>query len=444
MKQTLLAVLAAGTSLLLAGCSAVSFSTEALLVPPKLSPDQTALSAALEEGLGTGDYTLKYPTSGENRSAYILCNLDEEESMEAVVFYQLGNDTAIRMNILDRDDSGSWKSVYDMAGAGDEINSVDFAAISSKEKNNLIISWKGRGRSELDVEIYAYDSGTLRSLFSGSGERTYFMDINEDGYSEMILLGWASSQDPSIQIVRRAGSKVIARDETILNAQAIDFLGLSLGTTLDGQTALYVDEMINSSSAATDIVLLNGFEMKVITAEPEEEDEGEEKEPSLYSQTIRPSSLLCQDYNMDGVVDIPSSHILPGYSSGDEDENIYRTDYYNLSRGELLPAYSTVSNEEMGYAFRMPDSWVDRVTVRRVTETNEWQFILYEGDINQSSTVLLSLRVSSHQDYQDKFSTGVYFPLATKGIFEYAASIPTAEHPLSIPQEEVRQRFMLT
>ena len=39
------------------------------------------------------------------------------------------------------------------------------------------------------------------------------MDINEDGYSEMVLLGWASSRDPSIQIVRRAGSRVIARDE---------------------------------------------------------------------------------------------------------------------------------------------------------------------------------------------------------------------------------------
>ena len=91
----------------------------------------------------------------------------------------------------------------------------------------------------------------------------------------------------------------------------------------------------------------------------------------------------------------------------------------------------------------MPDSWVDRVTVRRVTETNEWQFILYEGDLAQSSTVLLSLRVSSHQDYQDKFSTGIYFPLATKGIFEYTASIPTADHPLSITQEEVRARFWL-
>lgn len=357
------------------------------------------------------------------------------------MFYQLGDDTAIRMNILDRGADGSWESVYDMAGAGDDVNSVDFAPISSLEKNNLIITWKDRGRSELNVEIYSYDSGRLQSMFSGNGERIYFMDTNSDGYSEMIMLGWASSQDPSIQIVRRAGSKVIARDETILNARAIDFLGLTLSKTLDGQTALYVDEMISSSSAATDIVLLDGFEMEVITLEPEEDEESEER--SLYDQTVRPSRLLCGDYDQDGVIDIPSSQLLPGYSSGDEDENIYRIDYHHLDGDDLLPAYSTVINEELGYTFRMPDSWVDRVTVRRVTETNEWQFILYEGDLAQSSTVLLSLRVSSHQDYQDKFSTGIYFPLATKGIFEYTASIPTADHPLSITQEEVRARFWL-
>ena len=62
------------------------------------------------------------------------------------------------------------------------------------------------------------------------------MDINEDGYSEMVLLGWASSRDPSLQIVRRAGSRVIARDEIILSNRTIDFTGLTLGKTLDGET----------------------------------------------------------------------------------------------------------------------------------------------------------------------------------------------------------------
>lgn len=74
---------------LLSSCSMVPANTEDLLEPPKLSPDQAALAEALERGLGTDDFTLKYPISGENRSAYILCNLDDESSNEAVVFYQL-------------------------------------------------------------------------------------------------------------------------------------------------------------------------------------------------------------------------------------------------------------------------------------------------------------------------------------------------------------------
>ena len=426
---------------LLSSCSMVSANTEDLLEPPQLSPDQAALAEALERGLGTDDFTLKYPISGENRSAYLLCDLDNEPSNEAGVFYQLtGNDT-IRMNILDQNERGEWESVYDMAGAGDDIYTVDLASISSLDRNDLIISWKDRGRTELDIEIYSYETGTLSNLFSGSGDRIYFMDINEDGYSEMVLLGWASSRDPSLQIVRRAGSRVIARDEIILSSRAIDFTGLTLGKTLDGETAIYVDELISSSSAATDIVVLNGFNMDVVTAvEPSEEDE---RPDSLYDQTIRPAELTCQDYNGDGITDIPNSTLMPGYSSSDVDENIYRINYQNLYDGELLPAYSVVSNQEMGYIFLMPDSWVNKVTVRRITETNEWQFVVYGSDLNSSGTVLLSLKVSSHQDYQDKFSTGVYFPLATKGIFEYTASIPNADHELSITESEVRSRFQL-
>ena len=426
---------------LLSSCSMVSANTEDLLEPPQLSPDQAALAEALERGLGTDDFTLKYPISGENRSAYLLCDLDNEPSNEAVVFYQLtGNDT-IRMNILDQNERGEWESVYDMAGAGDDIYTVDLASLSSLDRNDLIISWKDRGRTELDIEIYSYETGTLSNLFSGSGDRIYFMDINEDGYSEMVLLGWASSRDPSLQIVRRAGSRVIARDEIILSSRAIDFTSLTLGKTLDGETAIYVDELISSSSAATDIVVLNGFNMDVVTAvEPSEEDE---RPDSLYDQTIRPAELTCQDYNGDGITDIPNSTLMPGYSSSDVDENIYRINYQNLYDGELLPAYSVVSNQEMGYIFLMPDSWVNKVTVRRITETNEWQFVVYGSDLNSSGTVLLSLKVSSHQDYQDKFSTGVYFPLATKGIFEYTASIPNADHELSITESEVRSRFQL-
>lgn len=195
------------------------------------------------------------------------------------------------MNILDQNDQGEWESVYDMAGAGDDIYTVDLATISTLDRNDLIISWKDRGRTELDIEIYSYEKGTLSNLFSGAGDRLYFMDINEDGYSEMVLLGWASSRDPSIQIVRRAGSRVIARDETILSSRAIDFTGLTLGKTLDGDTAIYVDELISSSSAATDIVVLDGFNRRLSQRlKPAMTKRRRQRTASMTRRSVRPSS----------------------------------------------------------------------------------------------------------------------------------------------------------
>ena len=437
IKQLLYTGICCLCALGLSACS-IQSNTEDLMVPPKLSPKQSAITSALEKGLGTSNFTLKYPISGDNRSAYVFCNLDEESGEEVVVFYQLNNDAQMRMNILDQTPDGGWQSVYDMAGDGDDVYAVHFAPISSKEKNNLVIAWKNRGQTSLNIDIYTYEQELLTNLFSGKGEQIHFMDINGDGYSEMVLLGHASSQDPSLQIVRRAGSKVIARDELLLTGEAIDFLGVRLGTTADGKKALYIDELVRSDSAATDIVTFQNFKMTLLT---EESEDGELSQ--LYLDTMRPAQYLCADYNQDGILDIPTVSALPGYSSGEEDENLYRIDYKNIYRRELRPVYSAVSNEEMGYTFLMPDSWIDTVTVRQINELNEWQFAVYDSATGQTSAVLLKIRVSSHQDFQDKFSTGSYFPLASKGIFEYSASIPHPEHPLSIPQDQVQKLFLL-
>lgn len=74
---------------LLSSCSMSLPIPKTCLSPPSSALTRLPWQRQLERGLGTDDFTLKYPISGENRSAYILCNLDDESSNEAVVFYQL-------------------------------------------------------------------------------------------------------------------------------------------------------------------------------------------------------------------------------------------------------------------------------------------------------------------------------------------------------------------
>jgi len=84
-----------------------------------------------------------------------------------------------------------------------------------------------------------------------------------------------------------------------------------------------------------------------------------------------------------------------------------------------------VVNEALGYSFSLPDSWSGEVTVRKRSESNEWRFILYNGDLtDDASAEIVRIRAVSSSDYQDKFETAVYKTVATKGIYEYQISVP--------------------
>ena len=75
-------------SVALSSCSAAS--VEELLSPPRLDEEQTAIYEALRTAAG-GSVSLKYPKSGQYRSAFVVENIDDEPTNEAIVFYEKPN-----------------------------------------------------------------------------------------------------------------------------------------------------------------------------------------------------------------------------------------------------------------------------------------------------------------------------------------------------------------
>lgn len=442
MKNFVALAAAVLMTLLLSGCNVVQANTEDLMIPPKLTPEQGEIAAALTRALGTDNFNLKYPVAGEYRSAYVLRNLDTEDGDEAVVFYQLRSENQMRMNILDRTENGRWESVYDIAGNGEDVYSVNFAPISEQGRENLIVSWREQGRSYQNIEVYGYENRTLDNLFSGTGNYIHFLDSNNDGYSEMLLLGWSRSQAPTAQIVRRAGPRVISRDEIQLNANVVDFAGVTVGSTADGRKAIFIDELVGSNTLATEVITVEKFRLTNLMEPPKQEAEEDVPQESLFEETKRPAGLLSMDLDGDGIIEIPVNRPLLGYDSTDEGA-ISLTTYRSLSQSGLRDSYSTIRNPDLGYSFLLPRSWQDRVTVKRMPQGNQWQFVEWKQELENSTEVLLTIRVTSHQDYQDKFEGDHYFLLAQRGIFEYHASIPTTGHPLLLTEEQVHANFRL-
>ena len=73
--------------LLLTGCSYTQTGIDSMLKPPKLSEEQNKIYNALVSSVSK-TVKLKYPRSGEFTSAFVVRDMDNEPTQEALVFYE--------------------------------------------------------------------------------------------------------------------------------------------------------------------------------------------------------------------------------------------------------------------------------------------------------------------------------------------------------------------
>ena len=67
------------------GCDLTLSTIDNLIKPPKLSEEQNRIDTALKASVGD-NISLVYPKTGDYKSAFIVENIDEEETSEAIVF----------------------------------------------------------------------------------------------------------------------------------------------------------------------------------------------------------------------------------------------------------------------------------------------------------------------------------------------------------------------
>ena len=71
------------------GCSQTDFANiDGVMSPPKLTEEQNMIYAALEDSVGK-NIRLKYPKTGDYKSAFVMQNIDDEPGEEAIVFYEI-------------------------------------------------------------------------------------------------------------------------------------------------------------------------------------------------------------------------------------------------------------------------------------------------------------------------------------------------------------------
>ncbi|MCI5816745.1 hypothetical protein [Ruminococcus sp.] len=426
MKARLLGAVTAAV-MLLSGCT-FSTSIDGLLSPPKLSLEQEQIYDALRRAAGSS-ISLKYPKTGGYLSAFIVSDIDGDGEDEALVFYEKNllrnEENALRLNVLDQIE-GSWRSVYDLAAGGAEVEEVMISRLGSNSRTNIIVGYSMVNQGERVLSVYDYRQGELTETLNSSYSLADVCDLDRNGENELLIVcGQALSQSARAMtyVLSQDGSYYESRVE--LNEAFTDFANLLYGNTAEGIPCVWLDGITGPSTVQTQVLTL---ENGVLTLLYSDKDSG--------IRTVRQSGYLTCDLDGDGVAEIPVNTLFPGYTDATESEQIPMTSWYECRGGRLMRKCSGYYSPARQFAFVLPRRWERKVTLKQDALAEELVFYRLGRSLEDSTVPLLRLCVTDNADTaQDRLDNG-YILLCSKNGLRYLAQLPDTGDELALTVSE--------
>lgn len=444
MKVVGLAAAIVGT-MLMSSCSSLSFSVETLVNAPKLTVEQSAIHQALIESVGS-NITLKYPKNGENRSAFVIANIDDEDSEEALVFYEYTSNATgkdgLRINLLDRNSDGEWYSVKEIAGAGADIDKVIVESMGSDNKTNVVVGYMNPVSDDKNLEIYSYDGKDFKRVGVDTYSILETLDINNDNDKELITIQKNTGNGSETDMITASVSMLKPDNDRIVKSQGVEmcsnvksYVNSVVGNIEKGRPGIFIDGVNADGNLQTEIVYYRYSNLQ---------NPMQQRSDKLLPLCTRPSGYLSADIDDDGIVEIPSVSPMTGYENAVSEEMLYMTawnvykDFYNVK--QKYSGYYSISD---GYFFAFPNRWNNQVTVKKDAETGEMVFYKYAGDINQSSEELMRI-ASANQKDSEKFESDGYELIDSMGMMNFYVLFPADKRDkIILTNDEVKNNFYI-
>lgn len=443
-------------SLTFSACT-FNMKVDELLTPPKLTEQQTAIFEALQSAVGK-NIKLKYPRTGDHRSAFVLANLDDEPTDEALVFYELqtgeSNTGLLRVNILDQE-NGIWFSTFDFAGFGSEVDEVIFSNLGTTGETKIIIGYSALNQMQKSLSVLTYKNKVLTELMSNA-QYSYMdvLDLNLDNSEELIVL----NQDSSTQVAKATLYKTnednvfykITETENI--EIATEYTNISVGYAQEGLYGLFIDYSKGANQYGTEFLYYMGNRLFNPISETNQAIN------TSRSANNFNAVVTSKDIDGDGIVEIPSTVPFPGYETLNKQEQFCATIWYNLVNGNLSRKAYTYSSVKNNFIFVFPERWRDAVTATINSELNEVVFIkaskasakpdMDTKNVNQN--FLLKIKTLDIVDlgdtYEDKKSElyeNGYQPLTINGTKSYFIILGDKNDDMYITEEDILDNFLV-
>ena len=416
----------------LCGCDLFTAETDELLSPPSLSGELKPIAEIISQTAG-GEYTLKYPSRGNFRSAVIREDIDSDGLLEAFAFYYTTDGEVGYMNINTIAKKGNkWKSLSIQKIVAGGVDKVEFCDLDNDGIKEILVGWQIYGTSEMQLAVYSLinDSLTQRML----QRYTHFTtcNLNEDTIPEVFTILSASDEQSNTASVFQLQEKgVLEISSCLLDSASKTFLEPVVATLSSGKPAIYIDE-IKGVGAITEILYLENNVLKNPLYSPDFKE---------TLSTLRSVSLSTKDINGDSILEIPVQENVPSVAVSELNEILYLTNWCSFNGRKLTTQQTTMTNVNDGYSFTIPNRLIGKIAILKDTETHEREIFLYNQKTLSVGFNLISFKSVPLDELDDSLSG--YTEVLRTDTTAHLYSLSLTAQKYGITDEYVKQNFNL-
>ncbi len=383
--------------LLLCSCDDVfKANNQPLIEPPVVFEEQDEIKNALNKSVN-GQIALEYPKTGNNRSAFLLCDLTGDEVDEVVAFYRPVTEgvqgEVVHINILQNIGKKGWISICDTVGEASSIDRVSVGNFSGKI--GIIVGWDKILDKEKTLMCYCLDGKKLSRDFSAPYIEFAVADFWEknEGH-ELITVNFSQNEEKPSQINQDASLFIRKENEfrkissVALDARVTGYKSCQAGFVDKNRTGFFLDGVLDSTTVNTQILTVSGG--------------GTLLNPLLRdgkTDNVHTPALLTQDINGDGVLEVPHPELINGYSEAIESEKLYKTVWKQLN-GSTLRESIKMFISSFGIRVTFTEGMDKNLTLKPINASREIVFYEFNKTLMQSGDELFRIMVSEKEGFE--------------------------------------------
>lgn len=382
-------------SFTLCGCDFFMADTAELLSPPALSDNFKHISEAIKES-AQSDYSMEYPKFGEYRSAVVQKDIDRDGVIEVFAFYSTkdGETEIMNINLIQLKDK-EWKSVSVQSIVAAGVHRIEFCDLDQDGISEILVGWQIYSTSDMQLAVYSFKDGSLTQVMLNRYSHFVICDLDENKIDDVLIVDMDDKkQQNTASLYGFTNGKVIQIGRCVLDSKVQSFGHPIVSELSSGKPAVYIDS-VKGIGAITEVIIYEKGKL----LNPLYDNELLET-----TKTLRAVNLSTQDFNGDGVLEIPVQLNVPSVVENKAAEKLYLTNWCSFN-GELLTTQVTsMVNLIDGYYYNLPSKWVGNIAVLKDTDNRIREVYSYNTEKMVVGDSLLYMRAIKISDW-DK---GVY------------------------------------